>query len=71
MRSVKKTLTILSGLIIVISFNSPAYSAFKDINQIAVPPKTADGFWAPGYIDRKSTRLNSSHIPLSRMPSSA
>ena len=23
------------------------------------------------YIDRKSTRLNSSHIPLSRMPSSA
>ena len=25
----------------------------------------------PGPIDRKSTRLNSSHIPLSRMPSSA
>src|ERR1051326_1454730 len=24
-----------------------------------------------GFIDRKSTRLNSSHIPLSRMPSSA
>ena len=24
-----------------------------------------------GYTDRKSTRLNSSHIPLSRMPSSA
>ena len=24
-----------------------------------------------GQIDRKSTRLNSSHIPLSRMPSSA
>ena len=23
------------------------------------------------YVDRKSTRLNSSHIPLSRMPSSA
>ena len=23
------------------------------------------------HIDRKSTRLNSSHIPLSRMPSSA
>ena len=28
--------------------------------------------WNPGHIsDRKSTRLNSSHIPLSRMPSSA
>ena len=25
----------------------------------------------PVYPDRKSTRLNSSHIPLSRMPSSA
>ena len=25
----------------------------------------------PGKEDRKSTRLNSSHIPLSRMPSSA
>ena len=25
----------------------------------------------PHIIDRKSTRLNSSHIPLSRMPSSA
>ena len=24
-----------------------------------------------GFADRKSTRLNSSHIPLSRMPSSA
>ena len=26
---------------------------------------------APELVDRKSTRLNSSHIPLSRMPSSA
>ena len=26
---------------------------------------------APAPVDRKSTRLNSSHIPLSRMPSSA
>ena len=25
----------------------------------------------PLFVDRKSTRLNSSHIPLSRMPSSA
>ena len=28
-------------------------------------------FSLASYIDRKSTRLNSSHIPLSRMPSSA
>ena len=28
-------------------------------------------FWLEQNVDRKSTRLNSSHIPLSRMPSSA
>ena len=28
-------------------------------------------FLAKDILDRKSTRLNSSHIPLSRMPSSA
>ena len=28
-------------------------------------------FAACSFLDRKSTRLNSSHIPLSRMPSSA
>ena len=31
----------------------------------------ASGMAAITYADRKSTRLNSSHIPLSRMPSSA
>ena len=31
----------------------------------------AAGDFAIGILDRKSTRLNSSHIPLSRMPSSA
>ena len=30
-----------------------------------------NGIYFTGEIDRKSTRLNSSHIPLSRMPSSA
>ena len=30
-----------------------------------------NSFAALNYADRKSTRLNSSHIPLSRMPSSA
>ena len=37
-------------------------------------PATGLGKWTPEQIantDRKSTRLNSSHIPLSRMPSSA
>ena len=31
----------------------------------------AQGWKVHGLSDRKSTRLNSSHIPLSRMPSSA
>ena len=33
--------------------------------------QTRDARAAGGMLDRKSTRLNSSHIPLSRMPSSA
>ena len=40
----------------------------------AVPPGIEEMrgiFAAARDIDRKSTRLNSSHIPLSRMPSSA
>ena len=32
---------------------------------------TGDGAYIGSLSDRKSTRLNSSHIPLSRMPSSA
>ena len=35
----------------------------------AIEPRK--GFWTLPAGDRKSTRLNSSHIPLSRMPSSA
>ena len=34
-------------------------------------PITLKDIYIPYKIDRKSTRLNSSHIPLSRMPSSA
>ena len=34
-------------------------------------PPFANGLPHYGHLDRKSTRLNSSHIPLSRMPSSA
>ena len=39
-----------------------------DITARMLAPKLSD-LW--GQPDRKSTRLNSSHIPLSRMPSSA
>ena len=42
-------------------------------DSIAINPTYVQAvFIAPqGDLDRKSTRLNSSHIPLSRMPSSA
>ena len=44
-----------------------------DIGQIqkAVQDGTLPAYVGVPLLDRKSTRLNSSHIPLSRMPSSA
>ena len=51
-------------------------SGFSSSNQIMGVRKTTDflekGTWfLAGFIDRKSTRLNSSHWNKSRMPSSA
>ena len=39
----------------------------REVGDPGRPANTPDVLWR----DRKSTRLNSSHIPLSRMPSSA
>ena len=36
-----------------------------------IPADFEQGVEGLNWLDRKSTRLNSSHIPLSRMPSSA
>ena len=49
------------------------YTAFADINDNTTAYTTTNEVTGGGYTagDRKSTRLNSSHIPLSRMPSSA
>ena len=62
-------LIILAALVAVNSF-------FKDGNsgRIMKDIIAANNQWAwyqAKNVDRKSTRLNSSHIPLSRMPSSA
>ena len=44
----------------------------KDLRDISVEEAIATVKATPdASVDRKSTRLNSSHIPLSRMPSSA
>ena len=49
--------------------NRPALA--KEVNKVA---EVAGYLWQKGWAerkDRKSTRLNSSHMPKSRMPSSA
>ena len=48
------------------------YEAVKDVSfEIAAGQMMFISGHSGAGIDRKSTRLNSSHIPLSRMPSSA
>ena len=54
-----------------------AGSLYLGTNTLAGPVALGYGFSEDGeksvyfYLDRKSTRLNSSHVALSRMPSSA
>ena len=43
----------------------------KYIEACARQPELMEPLQTKMFLDRKSTRLNSSHIPLSRMPSSA
>ena len=56
-----------------VNFLDTAYAA--DVVLHTVPEikgkDSAKAYYANYVTDRKSTRLNSSHIPLSRMPSSA
>ena len=51
---------------ILIQLPLPKHVSKHTVLESVDPAKDVDGFQ-----DRKSTRLNSSHIPLSRMPSSA
>ena len=43
----------------------------RALKEVGGPEITAKELFGQTAVDRKSTRLNSSHIPLSRMPSSA
>ena len=47
------------------------YSLYDKIILEEFSDKMKNPYWHNVRLDRKSTRLNSSHIPLSRMPSSA
>ena len=58
------------------ALNEAATLGFNDAErlrneQLFIPLQNSDGYKKIMQQDRKSTRLNSSHIPLSRMPSSA
>ena len=58
--ALKKLWVDMFGLEVTGTFQSERENVDEDICAMGVGP-----------LDRKSTRLNSSHIPLSRMPSSA
>ena len=51
------------------SASPPAAPPVPEAAPEAVPPDDSESWWQP--LDRKSTRLNSSHLRRSRMPSSA
>ena len=61
-------LFILSSVLIAISSFYADILWFKSVGYSSVWKTT---LFTKAWLDRKSTRLNSSHIPLSRMPSSA
>ena len=58
--------------IINFDYKSPATAEkFNNLTYQIIPRGIYEGGLLTKNRDRKSTRLNSSHIPLSRMPSSA
>ena len=63
--------TILEGQVIRYKTEPLGYDKNNDVEQYRVIVTTQVVFRDLKKEDRKSTRLNSSHIPLSRMPSSA
>ena len=75
------SLAAVAGLVFMGKKISDAKEEQDEIIKAAPPTKIttldtdlvagAPGMRADAFGDRKSTRLNSSHIPLSRMPSSA
>ena len=78
----RKPMSVAFSAIRSIELATPLIAAHADIRPTLTPPRPysviyRDGSKVEGEAnvvveqDRKSTRLNSSHIPLSRMPSSA
>ena len=58
-------------IVVKVEGQNPTGSMKDRMAQAMVAGAERDGHLKPGGTDRKSTRLNSSHLDLSRMPSSA
>ena len=72
----KKFIGVISVIALAIASTATSYAGPKPASKAVVGADCTEaaaksGAIAAGKGDRKSTRLNSSHIPLSRMPSSA
>ena len=65
----RKSIETLVGLFVLIGALAVVFLALKAANLASFT--TGATYNVKASLDRKSTRLNSSHIPLSRMPSSA
>ena len=73
------TPTIARNLGFVLALCAAVVAAAQNAPAAATPYKVVDGYKVDDFTmtgfrtwrDRKSTRLNSSHLPTSRMPSSA
>ena len=63
-----KPVTIPAGMVAI---TAPLLGTFYVAPEPGAPPFTSVGAKVTEDTDRKSTRLNSSHVALSRMPSSA
>ena len=64
------TVGLTVGLLDVLVFQADAINSQKTVSAGVVRRSSRPRDW-PGPVDRKSTRLNSSHSDRSRMPSSA
>ena len=71
----KTLLAFLAGIAAAVSVRAAATTTITNsvgMEFVSIPAGSFTyGRFQPPSPDRKSTRLNSSHIPLSRMPSSA
>ena len=72
--SVAEDIADAKKVTLIADYHLSTCSALKLSPSLALVSLASKGFFSVisiGSLDRKSTRLNSSHIPLSRMPSSA